>query len=80
MKSTGIVRNIDELGRLVIPKEMRKNMGIATDDPVEIFVENDRIILQKYAPACAFCGGIDGITVFREKKICADCLAELKSL
>lgn len=80
MKSTGIVRNIDELGRLVIPKEMRKNMGIGTDDPVEIFVENDRIILQKYAPACAFCGGIDEVVMFHGKKICRECIEELKNV
>ena len=57
MKSTGIVRNIDELGRLVIPKEMRKKMGIGESSPVEIFVEDDKIIVTKYQDSCIFCGG-----------------------
>ena len=55
MKATGIVRHIDELGRIVIPKEMRKKMEISSNDPVEIFVEGDRIILTKYHSSCTFC-------------------------
>ena len=79
MKSTGIVRNVDELGRIVIPKEMRKKMEISSNDPVEIFVEGDRIILTKFQSSCTFCGGILGVCEFKEKRICADCLAEIKS-
>ena len=77
MKATG---NVDELGRIVIPKEMRKKMDIKSDDPVEIFVEDDKIILKKYTPACLFCGNDTGVTLFHDKKICAACLAELKNL
>ena len=80
MKATGIVRSIDELGRIVVPKEIRKKMDINCDDQVEIFVENDKIILQKFVPCCLFCGTAETEAVFRGKKICKACLAELKSL
>ena len=78
MKATGIVRNVDELGRIVIPKEMRKKMYISNNDPVEIFVEDDRIILTKYQSSCTFCGGNIGISDFKGKRICADCLQQIK--
>lgn len=77
MKSTGIVRNIDELGRVVVPKELRKKLGIANTDPVEIYVEDDKIILKKYIPVCHFCGGSGNLTTFMEKNICSDCIAKL---
>ena len=80
MKATGIVRNVDELGRIVIPKEMRKKMDIANSDPVEIYVEGDKIILQKYHPCCNFCANESGVTEFKGKKICYACLNELKNL
>lgn len=79
MKSTGIVRNVDDLGRIVIPKEMRRKMNIATSDPLEIFVEGDRIILTKYKDACLICGGDGELTEFKGKKICPACIAELKA-
>ena len=79
MKSTGIVRNIDELGRLVIPKEMRKKMGIGESSPVEIFVEDDRIIVTKYQDSCIFCGGGSELRNFKGKRICLDCAAEIKA-
>lgn len=78
MKATGIVRNVDELGRIVIPKEMRKKMDISNNDPVEIFVEGDRIILTKYYSACTFCSSNLGISEFKGKRLCADCLREIK--
>ena len=77
MKSTGIVRNIDELGRIVVPKEIRQRLGIANTDPVEIFVDGDRIILTKYTPVCHFCGSVEGVTDFKGKKICSSCITEL---
>ena len=79
MKSTGIVRNVDELGRIVIPKEMRKKMGISNSDPVEIYVESDKIILTKYAPSCHFCSSDVEISEFKGKKICKACLEEIKA-
>jgi transcriptional pleiotropic regulator of transition state genes len=80
MKSTGIIRNVDELGRIVIPKEMRKKMDIANSDPVEIYVEGNKIILTKYHPNCSFCGGEDNVLEFKGKKICSFCRNELKGL
>ena len=80
MKSTGIVRNIDELGRVVVPKELRKKLGIANTDPVEIFVEDDKIIIKKYVPVCHFCGNSVGLCEFMEKNVCTDCIAKLSEL
>ena len=77
MKDIGIVRNIDEMGRLVIPKEMRTKMDIRSNDSVEIYVEDDKIILTRYTPSCIFCGESDNLTVFKDKKFCADCIAQL---
>ena len=78
MKSTGIVRHVDELGRIVIPKEMRKKMNIDNNDPVEIFVDGDKIILTKYSPYCAFCQSEDSITEFKGRKICKACLDDIR--
>lgn len=80
MKSTGIVRNIDELGRIVIPKEMRKKMDIASSDPVEIYVDGNKIILTKYYPCCSFCGSESDVSEFKGKKICRECLVQIKSI
>ena len=77
MKSTGIVRNIDDLGRIVIPIEMRKKMNISNSDPVEIYVESDKIILTKYQQVCVFCASTDSLSDFKGKKICASCKAEI---
>ena len=79
MKSTGIVRHIDELGRIVVPKELRKKLGIGANDPVEISSEGDKIILTKYAPVCHFCGSTENISEFKEKNICESCIREIKS-
>ena len=79
MKSTGIVRHIDELGRVVVPKEIRRKLGISNTDPGEIFTEGDRIILTKYVPVCHFCGKTEGLCEFKEKNICADCIGELRN-
>ena len=77
MKSTGIIRNIDELGRIVVPKEIRKKLGIANTDPVEIYVEGDKIILTKYIAACHFCGSTEGVRDFKSKKICVACIEDI---
>lgn len=80
MKSTGIVRHIDELGRIVVPKEMRKKMGISDNDPLEIFVEGDKIILTKYTPFCTFCQSDEDVTEFKGRNVCRTCLEEIKKL
>ena len=78
MKSTGIVRKVDELGRVVLPVEIRRTLEIAERESLEIFVEGDAIILKKYLPACVFCGSTGMLESFRGKKICADCLNKLR--
>lgn len=80
MKSTGVVRKVDELGRVVLPMELRKTMGISDKDALEIFVDSDTIMLRKYEPACIFCQGTDEITYFEGKRICKCCLEKLKEL
>ena len=80
MKSTGLVKKIDELGRILIPKEIRSSMELDSKDSLEIFVENDRIILQKYEPSCIFCKNADNVVFFEGRRICSDCLSKLKSL
>ena len=79
MKSTGIVRNVDELGRIVIPKEMRKKMDIKSSDPIEIYVEGDKIILTKYQLSCLFCGTSSDLVNYKEKNVCKNCIEELKN-
>jgi transcriptional pleiotropic regulator of transition state genes len=78
MKSTGIVRKVDELGRVVLPMELRRTMDIAVKDPLEIYVDENRIILKKYAPQCIFCGEAGDVQDFKGKNICRSCMAELK--
>ncbi len=80
MKSTGILRTVDELGRIVLPKSMRKNMNISERDQLEIYIDGDCIILQKYQPSCIFCGGSENIAFFNGKRICADCVNALKEI
>ena len=77
MKSTGIIRNIDELGRLVVPKEMRTTLDINCNDPVEISLDGDRIILKKFVPYCIFCQSSENLSIFKGKKVCASCLKEM---
>lgn len=80
MKSTGIVRKIDELGRVVIPKETREQLGIAEKDSLEIFIEGDQnlIIFKKYNPGCIFCGQLTNMINFKEKQVCRECIDEVK--
>ena len=80
MKSTCIVRQVDGLGRIVLPIELRRTLDISIKDSLEIYVEDDAIILKKYAPACSFCNNASDIRQFKGKNICADCLAELNKM
>lgn len=77
MKSTGIVRKVDELGRIVLPIELRRTLNIEVKDALEIYVDDDSIMLRKYEPACIFCGSADNVTEFKGKNICEHCLREL---
>lgn len=80
MKSTGIIRKIDELGRFVIPMEMRNKLSISNNDSLEIYVEGTSIILKKYQPDCVFCGSSKNVVEYKGKNICEKCLNEMKSL
>ena len=80
MKALGIVRKIDPLGRIVLPMELRRTFDIQNEDPLEIFVDNDSIILRKYEPACIFCGSAKDVTQFHGKNICHKCLKDMQNL
>jgi len=79
MKSTGIVRRVDELGRIVLPVELRRTLGIAEKDAVEIYVDGDAIVLRKYDPSCVFCGSSRNVSAFKGKNVCAECIKQLTS-
>ncbi|KYH29686.1 MULTISPECIES: AbrB/MazE/SpoVT family DNA-binding domain-containing protein [Clostridium] len=78
MKSTGVVRRVDELGRIVIPIELRRTLDIAEKDALEIYVDGEQIILKKYEPACIFCGDARNVINYKGKNICRSCLESLK--
>ncbi len=80
MKSTGIVRKVDELGRIVLPIELRRTLDIAERDPLEIYVDGSSIVLTKYQPACVFCGSSKHIASHMGKNVCAACLKQLSKL
>jgi AbrB family transcriptional regulator, transcriptional pleiotropic regulator of transition state genes len=77
MKPAGVVRKVDQLGRIVLPKSLRKRYQMNEGDPVEILVQGDHIILERYRPRCVFCSSMEGIVDFKEKQICSDCLREM---
>lgn len=79
MKSTGIVRKVDELGRIVLPIELRRTLDIAEKDSLEIYVDESTIVLKKYEPACIFCDNAKNIINYKGKNICPDCMQELKN-
>ena len=77
MKATGIVRRVDDLGRIVLPKELRDTMDIAEKDPLEIYVEGEKVILKPYRPGCIFCGDVEDLTEVNGKKACGSCVDNL---
>jgi transcriptional pleiotropic regulator of transition state genes len=79
LKATGIVRRVDDLGRIVIPKELRKTMDISEGDPLEIFIDGGSVMFKKYEPACIFCGEVKGVMVYKGKNICQNCMKELRA-
>lgn len=79
MKATGIVRKVDELGRIVLPIELRRTLDIALRDPLEIYVEGESIVLKKYNPSCIFCGAKEDIFVYQGKNVCGACIDDLKN-
>ena len=80
IKSTGIVRKVDELGRIVIPMELRNKLGIEDRDPLEIFVDGSSIILKKYNPNCLFCGGDNDLKEYNDNLICVKCREKIAKL
>lgn len=79
MKSTGIVRKVDELGRIVLPIELRRTLDIAEKDSLEIYMDGSSIVLRKYQESCVFCGDGKELSVFQGKSVCARCIRELCS-
>ena len=77
MKSTGIIRRVDELGRIVLPIELRRTLDIAERDELEIYMDNDRIVLQKFEPSCVFCASSYGLVNYRGKNVCQECAQNL---
>ena len=77
MKATVIVRKVDELGRIVLPIELRRTLDIAEKDSIEIYVDESNIILKKYEPACIFCGNSKNVEIYKTKNICSDCMTDL---
>jgi len=80
MSDTGIVRRVDDLGRIVIPMELRRTLGINVKDPLSISTEGERIILEKHKDSCVLCGSTDEIVRVRERAMCADCVGAVKRL
>ncbi len=80
IKSTGIYRKVDELGRIVIPMELRNKLGIVEKDPLEIFVDGSSIILKKYNPNCIFCGSSKDLFSYNDKLICTKCKDKISNL
>lgn len=80
MKATGIVRPVDPLGRVVIPVELRRNLGIKTEVSLEVFVDGEYIMLKKYEPACVFCGNVKDVVSIHGKNVCKTCIEEMKKL
>ena len=80
MKATGMVRNVDELGRIVLPIELRRTLGVGERDPMEIYVDGDKIVLRRYLSVCLFCSKADGLIQYREKNACKSCVEKLADL
>lgn len=79
MKATGVTRRVDELGRIVLPVELRRTLDVNIKDSLEIYVEDDKIILKKYNPACIFCGEANDIVQYEGKNLCRDCIERIKT-
>lgn len=80
MKATGIVRGVDQLGRIVLPIELRRNLNIDIKDSLEIYVDEDMVILKKYEPSCIFCGEAKDIKHYESKNICSKCIGKLSGI
>ena len=77
MKAIGFVKKIDELGRIVIPKDVRRALGVNNLDSLQFFMDGDSVILRKFQESCCFCAACEGLTAFKDKFVCAECKKEL---
>ena len=80
MKSTGIVRKVDELGRIVLPIELRRTLDIAERDELEIYLDDDKVILKKYEPSCIFCGSSCGLVSYHGRNVCMECIENMSNI
>ena len=80
MKSTGIVRKVDELGRIVLPIELRRTLDIAERDELEIYLDEDKVILKKYEPSCIFCGSSCGLVTYHGRNVCMECIENMSNI
>ena len=80
MKATGIVRRVDQLGRIVLPKELRKTLNIEEKDSIEIYVDGENVIFKKYEPGCTFCSSVEELIIYNDKNICKSCMKEIEEL
>ena len=80
MKSTGIVRKVDELGRIVLPIELRRTLDIAERDELEIYLDDDKVILKKYEPSCIFCGSSCGLVTYHGRNVCLECIERMSHI
>lgn len=80
MKSTGIVRKVDEQGRIVLPIELRRTLDLGERDELEIYLDDDKVVLKKYEPACIFCASGYGLVTFRGKNVCMECIHKMNDI
>ena len=80
MKSTGIIRKVDELGRIVLPIELRRTLDIAERDELEIYLDDDKVILKKYEPSCIFCGSSCGLVSYHGRNVCMECIENMSNI
>lgn len=80
MKSTGIVRKVDELGRIVLPIELRRTLDIAERDELEIYLDDDKVVLKKYEPSCIFCGSCCGLVTYHGRNVCMECIENMNNI
>lgn len=80
MKDTGVVRKLDELGRITLPMELRKSLGLKEKDALQIFVDGERIVLERYAPSDIFTGSMDDLIEYHGKKVSKESIKELAKL
>ena len=80
MKSTGIVRKVDELGRIVLPIELRRTLDIAERDELEIYLDDDKVSLKKYEPSCIFCGSSCGLVTYHGRNVCMECIENMNNI